>query len=79
MKTLFAVHHVFDCLEYNEHYYFESFTEAFDRLTEIKNSIQKHLFIYDIKLDEVYTDHQTYFHVHTDDGQQRVYIQEINL
>ena len=74
MKTLFAVHHVFDCLDYNEHHYFESFTEAFDRLTEIKNSIQEHLFI-----EEVYTDRQDDFYVHLDDGLQRVYIEEINL
>jgi hypothetical protein len=74
MKTLFAVHHVFDCLDYNEHYYFTSFAEAFDRLTDIKNSIQEHLFI-----EEVYTDHQMDFYVHLDDGLQRVYIEEINL
>lgn len=74
MKTLFAVHHVFDCLDYNEHYYFESFAEALDRLNEIKNSIQEHLFI-----EEVYTDHPVNFHVHLDNGLQRVYIEEINL
>lgn len=74
MKTIFAVHHVFDCPDYNEHHYFKSFAEAFDRLTEIKNSIQEHLFI-----EEVYTDRQDDFYVHLDDGLQRVYIQEINL
>ena len=74
MKTIFAVHHVFDCLDYNEHYYFESFAEAFDRLTEIKNSIQEHLFI-----EEVYKDHPMDFSVHLDNGLQRVYIEEINL
>jgi hypothetical protein len=74
MKTLFAVHHVFDCLDYNEHFYFTSFAEAFDRLTEIKKSIQEHMFI-----EEVYTDRQDDFYVHIDDGLQRVYIEEINL
>jgi len=74
MKTLFAVHHVFDCLDYNEHHYFTSFAEAFDRLTEIKKSIQEHLFI-----EEVYKDRQDDFYVHIDDGLQRVYIEEINL
>ena len=74
MKTLFAVHHVFDCLDYNEHYYFESFAEAFVRLTDIKISIQEHLFI-----EEVYTDRLDDFYVHLDDGLQRVYIEEINL
>lgn len=74
MKTIFAVHHVFDCLDYNEHYYFKSFAEAFDRLTEIKNSIQEHLFI-----EEVYTETSETFSVHLDDGLQKVYIQEINL
>ena len=65
---------MFDCLDYNEHHYFESFAEAFDRLTEIKNSIHEHLFI-----EEVYTDRQDDFYVHLDDGLQRVYIEEINL
>ena len=74
MKTIFAVHHVFDCLDYNEHHYFTSFAEAFDRFNEIKNSIQEHLFI-----EEVYTDHTDDFYVHLDDGLQKVYIEEINL
>lgn len=74
MKTLFAVHNTFDCLDYNEHYYYTSFAEAFDRLTDIKNSIQEHLFI-----EEVYTDYPDDFYVHLNDGLQRVYIEEINL
>ena len=74
MKTIFAVHHVFDCLDYNEHHYFKSFAEAFDRLTEIKNSIQEHLFI-----EEVYTETPEKFSVHLDNGLQKVYIEEINL
>ena len=74
MKTIFEVHNVFDCLDYNEHFYFTSFAEAFDRLTEIKNSIREHLFI-----EEVYTDHPMDYSVQLEGGLQRVYIQEINL
>jgi hypothetical protein len=74
MKTIFAVHMAFDCLDYNEHFYFTSFADAFERFTEIKNAIQEHLFI-----EEVYTDRQDDFYVHLDNGLQRVYIEEINL
>jgi hypothetical protein len=74
MKTIFAVHHVFDCLGYNEHHYFTSFAEAFDRLTEIKNAMQEHL-----SIEEVYRDLQDDFYVLDANGLQRVYIEEINL
>ena len=70
----FAVHHVFDCLDYNEHFYFESFGEAFDLFTEIKEAIQTHRTIV-----ETYTDSTDEFYVHLDDGLEKVYIQEIYL
>ena len=70
MKTLFVVHHVFDCLDYNEHHYFTSFTDAYKTFKDIKKSIQENLFI-----EEVYTDRQEDFYVHLDNGLQRVYIQ----
>lgn len=72
--TLFAVHHVFDCLDYNEHYYFQSFGEAFDYFTEIKQAINDHRTIV-----ETYTDSTDEFYVHLDDGLEKVYIQTIEL
>lgn len=71
---LFAVHHVFDCLDYNEHYYFQSFGEAFDYFTEIKQAINDHRMIV-----EMYTDSTDEFYVHLDDGLEKVYIQTIDL
>lgn len=68
----FAVHHVFDCLDYNEHHYFETFGEAFDLFTEIKEAIIEHETIV-----ETYTDTSDEFYVHLDDGLEKVYIQEI--
>lgn len=74
MKTIFAVHHVFDCLDYNEHHYFTSFAEAFDMLSEIKESIikEKHIAI-------TFVDHPMDYSIEHFDGLERVYIQEINL
>ena len=71
---LFAVHHCFDCLDYNEHFYFQSFAEAFDLFTEIKEAILTHRTIV-----ETYTDSTDEFYVHLDDGLEKVYIQEIYL
>jgi hypothetical protein len=68
----FAVHHVFDCLDYNEHHYFETFGEAFDLFNEIKEAIIEHETIV-----ETYTDTSDEFYVHLDDGLEKVYIQEI--
>jgi hypothetical protein len=68
----FAVHHVFDCLDYNEHHYFETFGEAFDMFTEIKEAIKKHQ-----PIVETYTDETDEFYVHLDDGLEKVYIQKI--
>jgi cell division protein FtsB len=74
MKTIFAVHHVFDCLGYNEHHYFNSYAEAFELLVDIKKSIKENETI-----DETYNDTSDEFHVLHDNGLERVYIQEINL
>jgi len=74
MKTIFAVHHVFDCLDYNEHHYFTTFAEAFDMLSEIKNAIQEHKFV-----EYTYEDHPMDYSVHLDDGLERVYIEEIYI
>lgn len=68
----FAVHHVFDTLGDNEHYYFSNYSEALELFLEIKSKIEKNLkivevFIYDI--DD--------FYVQLEDGLQRVYIQDL--
>lgn len=63
---------MFDCLDYNEHHYFETFGEAFDMFTEIKEAIQNHKSIV-----ETYTDETYEFYVQLDDGLEKVYIQEI--
>lgn len=68
----FAVHHVFDTLGENEHYYFSTYSEALELFLEIKSKIEKHLHIV-----ELYTDEADDFYVHLDDGLQRVYIQDI--
>ena len=74
MKTIFAVHHVFDCLDYNEHHYFNSYVEAFELFVDINKSIQENKTI-----DETYSDTSDDFHVLHDNGLERVYIREINL
>ena len=71
---LFAVHHCFDCLDYNEHFYFQSFAEASDLFIEIKGAILRHKTIV-----ETYTDSNDEFYVHLDDGLEKVYIQTIDL
>ena len=74
MKTIFAVHHVFDCLGYNEHYYFNSFDEAFELFVDLKKWMQEYKTI-----DETYNDTSDDYHVLHDHGLERVHIQEINL
>jgi hypothetical protein len=74
MKTIFAVHHVFDCLDYNEHHYFTSYDEAFELFVDIKKSIKENKAI-----DETYDDTSDDFHVLYDNGLERVYIQQIYI
>lgn len=71
---IFAVHHVFDCLDYNEHFYFQSFEEANDLFKEIRFKILRNMTIV-----ETYTDSNNEFYVHLDDGLEKVYIQIIEL
>ncbi len=74
MKTLFAVHNTFDCPDYNEHFYFESFAEAEERFKEIKNYMEK-----SERIVEVYSDVPTHFYVQLKYGMHAIYIEEINL
>ena len=68
----FAVHHTFDCMDYNEHYYFETLEEALEKFNDIKQEI--------IGFDEIietYTDEEGQFYIQESDGAVKVYIQEI--
>jgi hypothetical protein len=68
----FAVHHVFDTLDDNEHYYFSSYADALELFNQIKSQIERHL-----PIVELYTDEVDEFYVHLDDGLQKVYIQDL--
>ena len=69
---LFAVHHCFDCLDYNEHHYFRTYAGAewkFKQLVDkIRNSDQ---------VCEIFTDTNEEFYVQLSDGLEKVYIQQI--
>ena len=68
----FAVHHTFDCMDYNEHYYFETFEEALEKFITIKLEIVR----FD-SIVEVYTDEDDNFYIQESDGAVKVYIQKI--
>jgi len=68
----FAVHHTFDCMDYNEHYYFETLEEALEQFNAIKQEI-----IDNDDIDETYTDEDDVFYIQESNGAVRVYIQEI--
>lgn len=68
----FAVHHTFDCMDYNEHYYFETFEEALEKFNDIKQEI-----IDNDDIEETYTDEDDVFYIQESDGNVKVYIQEI--
>jgi hypothetical protein len=74
MKTIFAVHHVFDCLDYNEHHYFTTFDDAYDHFSEIIDELKQ-----TGDICEVYSDVGDEFYVQFKNGAEKVYIQEINL
>ena len=68
----FAVHYTFDCMDYNEHFYFETFEEAFNQFNTIKQSI--------IDFDDIietYSDEDDNFYIQESDGTVKLYIQEI--
>ena len=68
----FAVHHTFDCMDYNEHFYFETFEDAHKQFAEIRQSIINHG-----SITEIYTDEFESFYVQEPDQTIKVYIQEI--
>jgi hypothetical protein len=70
----YAVHHTFDCMDYNEHFYFETFEEAHKKFAEIRQSI-----IDNDSITDTYTDEFESFYVQESDQSIKVYIQDINL
>jgi hypothetical protein len=68
----FAVHHTFDCMDYNEHFYFATFEEAHSKFAEIRQEI-----ITRDSITETYTDEFESFYVQEPDQSIKVYIQEI--
>ena len=68
----YAVHHTFDCMDYNEHYYFETLEDALEKFNEIKQEI-----IDNDDIEETYTDEDDVFYIQESDGNIKVYIQEI--
>ena len=71
---IFAVHHTFDCMDYNEHYYFKTFEDALDKFNAIRQEI-----IDEDDIEETYTDEEGQFYIEESDGNVKVYIQEIEL
>jgi hypothetical protein len=59
-------------MDYNEHHYFETFEEAFEKFITIKQEIVR----FD-SIIEVYTDEDDNFYIQESDGAVKVYIQEI--
>jgi hypothetical protein len=68
----FAVHHTFDCMDYNEHFYFETFEDAHKHFAEIRQEI-----ITRDSITETYTDEFESFYVQEPDQSIKVYIQEL--
>lgn len=68
----FAVHHTFDCMDYNEHYYFETFEEALESFNAIRQEI-----IDEHDIEDTFTDEVGEFYIQESDGCVKVYIQDI--
>jgi hypothetical protein len=68
----YAVHHVFDTLDDNEHFYFETFEDAHKKFAEIRQTI-----IDNDSITDTYTDEFESFYVQEPDQSIKLYIQEI--
>lgn len=68
----FAVHHVFDCLDYNEHHYFQTRAFAEEKFKQIVKQIRNSGLVF-----EVFTDTKNEFYVQLNDGLEKVYIEQI--
>lgn len=68
----FAVHHVFDCLDYNEHHYFQTRPFAEAKFKQIVEQIRNSGLVF-----EVFTDTKNEFYVQLNDGLEKVYIEQI--
>lgn len=68
----FAVHHVFDCLDYNEHHYFQTRQFAEAKFKQIVEQIRNSGLVF-----EVFTDTKNEFYVQLSDGLEKVYVEQI--
>ena len=68
----FAVHHVFDCLEYNEHHYFQTRAFAEEKFKQLVDKIRN-----SGQVCEVFTETKSEFYVQLSDGLEKVYIEQI--
>jgi hypothetical protein len=68
----FAVHHCFDCLDYNEHHYFQTSAGAEWKFKQLVDKIRN-----SDNVDSVYTDTEDEFYVQLSDGLEKVYIEQI--
>lgn len=67
----FAVHRTFDCMDYNEHYYFVTHEEARLKFNELKQ-----VSIDSGNIEETYTDEEDNFYVQESDGAVKIYIEK---
>lgn len=68
----FAVHRTFDCMDYNEHYYFVTHEEALLKFNELKQ-----VSIDSGDIGETYTDEEDNFYVQESDGAVKIYIEKV--
>jgi len=68
----FAVHHCFDCLDYNEHHYFQTRAFAEEKFKQIVEQIRNSGLVF-----EVFTDTKNELYVQLNDGLEKVYIEQI--
>lgn len=68
----FAVHHVFDCLDYNEHHYFQTSAGAEWKFKQLVDKIRNSGLVC-----EVFTDTNEEFYVQLSDGLEKVYVEQI--
>ena len=67
-----AVHHVFDCLDYNEHHYFQTNAAAEWKFKQLVDKIRNSGQVFD-----VFTDTEDEYYVQLNDGLEKVYIEQI--
>lgn len=63
---------MFDCLDYNEHHYFQTRAFAEEKFKQIVEQIRNSGLVF-----EVFTDTKNEFYVQLNDGLEKVYIEQI--